>query len=201
MTLIDGRCIFLPVTNGGFAMTTTEMSDTTTRTLRIGGWTLAACLLVLPAVAMQFTSEVNWTAADFIFAGVMFSIVGGVFELAARASRNLAYRLAAVLAVACAFLQIWINLAVGIIGSEDNSANWTYFAVVFAAISGAIVALGEARMLARTMWAAAALQVLFSILHAIDGHPTPVIDGFFVALWIAAGRLWNRAADQRDATG
>ena len=28
-------------------------------------WGAAAFLLVLPAVAMQFTSEVNWTASDF----------------------------------------------------------------------------------------------------------------------------------------
>ena len=178
-------------------MTTNDMSDTTTRTLRIAGWTLAACLLALPAVAMRFTSEVNWTGSDFVFAGVIFAIVGGLFELAARTTSNIAYRLATILAVACAFLQIWINGAVGIIGDEGNEANWTYYAVVFAAISGSIVALGNARGLARTMALAAALQVAFSILHWIDGTPTPIIDGFFAALWIAAARLYLRADKQR----
>lgn len=178
-------------------MTTNDMSDTTTRTLRIAGWTLAACLLALPAVAMRFTSEVNWTGSDFVFAGVIFAIVGGLFELAARTTSNIAYRVATVLAVGCGFLQVWINLAVGIIGNEDNPANLTYFAVVGAAVSGAIVALGSARGLARTMALAAALQVAFSILHWIDGTPTPIIDGFFAALWIAAARLYFRADGQR----
>lgn len=178
---------------------TADMSETTTRTLRTAGWSLAAALLALPAVAMQFTEEVQWTGGDFVFAAVVFAIVGGVFEIAARATRNLAYRLATVLAVACAFLQVWINLAVGIIGNEDNPANWTYFAVVLMAVSVAVVALGEARLLARGMWALAVLQVLFSILHFANGTPTPIVDGFFAALWIAAGRLWLRAADQQRA--
>lgn len=177
--------------------TTTDMSQRTTRTLRIAGWSTAALLLLAPAVAMQFEGNgVNWTASDFVFAAVIFGIVGGLFELTARTSANIAYRVGVVLAVACAFLQIWINLAVGIIGNEDNPANWTYFAVVFMAASGAIVALGSARGLVRTMLAAAGAQAIFSIIHAINGTPTPVIDGFFIALWIAAARLFARAEKQ-----
>ena len=177
--------------------TTTDMSPQTTRILRIAGWSTAALLLLAPAIAMQFEGNgVNWTAGDFVFAAVIFGIVGGLFELTARASANFAYRIAVVLAVASAFLQIWINLAVGIIGNEDNPANWTYFAVVFMAASGAIVALGSARGLARAMLAAGAAQVIFSIIHAINGTPTPVIDGFFAALWIAAARLFMRADKQ-----
>lgn len=176
-----------------------DMSARSTRILRIAGWSLAAGLLALPAIAMMAGADgVNWTASDFVFAGVFFAVVGGIFEVAARASRNLAYRVATVFAVASAFFQIWINLAVGIIGNEDNPANWTYFAVVLTAISGAVVALGDPRNLARAMWLTAGLQVAFSILHAVNGTPTPVIDAFFAALWIAAGRLWLRAAHQRD---
>ena len=177
---------------------TTDMSLRTERFLRRAGWFAAAALLALPAIAMQFTEEVNWTAGDFIFAGIVFAIVGGLFELTARASANLAFRIGAVAAVACGFLQIWINLAVGIIGNEDNPANWTYFAVVFTAVSGAIVALGKPRELAWAMWVAAGAQVVFSIIHAINGTPTPTIDGFFAALWIAAARLFQRAALQRE---
>jgi len=184
-------------------MTTTahEMSDRTTRTLRITGWLLAAGLLALPAVAMQFTNEVNWTASDFIFAGGMFAIVGGLFELAARASRNIAYRVAVVLAVACPFLQLWITLAVGIIGSEDNPANWTYVAMVLIAASAAMVSKGDARLLSRAMLVMVAMQALFSALHLIDGHFTLVIDLFFCAIWYLASQLFAKAAQQRDAAG
>lgn len=177
-----------------------DMSAGTTRFLRIAGWSSAALLLALPAIAMALGVEgVMWTASDFVFAAVIFGIVGGLFELAARSSANLAYRIAVVAAVACGFLQIWINLAVGIIGNEDNPANWTYFAVVFIAASGAIVALGNPRELARAMWVAAGAQVVFSIIHAVNGTPTPIIDGFFAALWIAAARLFRRAALQRES--
>ncbi|MFN6936376.1 MAG: hypothetical protein ACK4NZ_14645 [Tsuneonella sp.] len=179
---------------------TTDMSLRTERFLRRAGWFAAAALLTLPAIAMQFTGEVNWTASDFIFAGVVFAIVGGLFELTARASTNLAFRIGAVAAVACGFLQIWINLAVGIIGNEDNSANWTYFAVVFMAAAGAITALGNPRSLVRAMLAAAGAQVLFSIVHAVNGTPTPFIDGFFTMLWLLAARLFHRAALQREAS-
>ena len=181
-------------------ITTTDMSPQTTRFLRIAGWSTAALLLIAPAIAMRFEGNgVNWTASDFIFAAAIFGIVGGLLELTARASTNFAYRIAVVLAVACGFLQIWINGAVGIIGNEDNPANWTYYAVVLIAAAGAIVALGNPRELVRAMLAAAGAQVVFSILHAINGTPTPIIDGFFVALWIAAARLFARAGRERDA--
>lgn len=179
---------------------TTDMSPQTTRFLRIAGWSAVVLLLIAPAVAMRFEGNgVNWTGSDFAFAAVIFGIVGGLFELTARASANFSYRIAVVLAVACGFLQIWINLAVGIIGSEDNSANWTYFAVVFMAAAGALVALGNPRALARAMLTAAGAQVIFSIIHALNGTPTPIIDGFFVALWIAAARLFAKAERERRA--
>jgi hypothetical protein len=176
------------------------MSDRTTRGLRIAGWSTAALLLLAPAIAMRFPgSGVNWTTSDFIFAGIVFAIVGALFELAARATRNLSYRAGVVAAVACAFLQLWITLAVGIIGSEDNPANWTYIAMVLAAMSVAAVTLGEPRGLARAMIVMAILQALFSVLHMIDGHFTGVIDLFFTALWVTAARLFARAALQQDA--
>ena len=179
---------------------TVLMSDRSTRNLRIAGWSLAAALLAAPAIAMQFPdSGVNWTAGDFIFAGIVFAIIGGLFELAARASRNVSYRAAVVVAVACGFLQLWITLAVGIIGSENNPANWTYIAMVLAALSVAAVAIGNARALARSMAVMAVLQLFFFALHMIDGHMTAFIDLFFTALWVMSSRLFARAATQGEA--
>lgn len=180
-------------------MTANLMSERTTRTLRIAGWSLALALLALPAVAMQFTSEVAWTASDFISAGVVFAVVGGLFELAARASANIAYRAAVVVAVGCAFLQLWITLAVGIIGSEENPANWTYLAMVLLAISAAAVTQGKTRSMARATTALLLLQALFSAIHLVDGHFTLVIDAFFGALWFLSSRLFARAAKETAA--
>lgn len=176
-------------------MTVQEMSKRTTTALRMTGWSLAALLLITPAAAMTMgVGGVNWSPGDFAFAAVMFAIVGGLFELAARASANIAYRAAVVLAVACAFLQIWINLAVGIIGNEDDPANTTYFIVVIVAITASAVAAGRAQLMGRAMIVVMATQILFSAVHLIDGHFTAAIDLFFVSLWLLSSRLFTRAA-------
>ena len=199
MTLTGGPGESGSWNNQEFVMSSAiEMSPATTRALRITGWSFAAGLLALPAIAMQFTDEVNWSGSDFVFAAIMFGTVGGLLELAARASSNLAYRVAVAAAVVCGLLQIWINLAVGIIGNEDNSANWTYFAVVFMAAAGGIVAFGDSRSLMRAMLAAAGAQFLFSVLHALNGTPTPIIDGFFILVWLVAAKLFARAAKERQ---
>jgi hypothetical protein len=178
----------------------TLMSDRTTRVMRIGGWSIAALLLVAPAIAMQFPDTgVNWTASDFIFAAIVFGLVGGLFELAARASRNISYRAGVVVGVACGFLQLWITLAVGIIGSENNPANWTYIAMVLAALSVAAVTIGQARALSRAMAVMAVLQLFFFALHMIDGHYTAVIDLFYTALGVMSSLLFARAAQQDSA--
>lgn len=176
------------------------LSDRTTRALRFAGWSVAALLLVAPAVAMRFpASGVNWTASDFIFAGIAFAVVGGLFELAARASRNISYLAGVAIAVACGFLQLWITLAVGIIGSEDNPANWTYIAMVLTALSVAAITIGAPRALSRAMIAMAVLQMTYCALHMIDGHFTVVIDLFFTALWITSARLFSRAASTMES--
>ena len=72
---------------------------------------------------MQFTDEVNWDVADFVIFGVLLFGVGITYELAARKTGNAAFKTAIGLAIFAAFLQFWMNGAVGIIGSEDNDVN------------------------------------------------------------------------------
>jgi hypothetical protein len=54
---------------------------------RIAGWGSLLALLMLPALAMQITGEVNWTAGDFVFAAVLLGFVGTMVELAVRFAR------------------------------------------------------------------------------------------------------------------
>jgi hypothetical protein len=84
--------------------------------LRIVVWGIAAFALLLPLVAMQFTSEVDWDFADFAVFGTMLLVVCSTYELGTRLTGNKAYRLAVGIALLGAFLIIWIQLAVGIIG-------------------------------------------------------------------------------------
>jgi hypothetical protein len=75
-------------------------------------WGGAALLLLAPLVAMQFTDEVDWNAADFIVFGAMLGVAVGSWELASRAFSKLAWRVAAGIAIAATFLLVWASLAV-----------------------------------------------------------------------------------------
>ena len=170
---------------------------------RIAGWGFAAALIVTPAVAMQFTSEVKWTPLDFVFAAVLIGGTGLLIELAVRKSRDWAYRGGAALALAAAFLLVWINAAVGIIGGEDNPANLVFPAIVAIAAVGTLVSRARADGMARTMFAAAAAQALTGAVMFAFGigsmeAPGPValvvlIEGF-AAMWLGSALLFRRAA-------
>ncbi|MFM5907300.1 MAG: hypothetical protein ACKOPO_06920 [Novosphingobium sp.] len=82
--------------------------------LRLALWAFAGLLLLLPAVAMQFTREVNWGAEDFAAAALLIGGAGLGVELAVRfirARRAMALTIAAIL---LALALVWAELAVGI---------------------------------------------------------------------------------------
>lgn len=107
-------------------------------------WMLATGLLLLvPAIAMRFTDEVRWTASDFLVAAVLLGGLGGGVELALRLPNSVAVKIAAIVAVTSVFALIWINGAVGIVGSEANPAGWFVVAVASAILAAAV------RLLAR----------------------------------------------------
>jgi MFS family permease len=168
------------------------------------GWGGAAALLITPLVAMQFTSEVNWTAGDFMFAGFMFAAVGIVMELTVRASRSIAYRAGVGFALASAFFLIWVNLAVGIIGDEDNPANLMFFGVVLIGIIGSIAARFRPRGMAVAMSLAAAAQLLVDVtgfaLGLADPPPPLPAQAMLIAMFAApmmiSAALFRKAAEK-----
>ena len=84
----------------------------------IFGWIAAGAgvLLLIPLIAMQFTTEVDWSAGDFIIMGVMLIAFASVFVLIARRTSS---RLRGVVGVVIflLFLWLWAELAVGIFTS------------------------------------------------------------------------------------
>jgi hypothetical protein len=170
---------------------------------RIAGWGFAAALLLTPAVAMQFSPDVNWTLFDFAFAAVLIGGTGLLIELAARSSSKWSYRGGALLALAATFLLIWINGAVGIIGNESNPANLVFLAIIGVAVVGALIARGRAAGMARAMFVAAGAQALTGLVvfAAGVGSTEPpgqvgllVLIEFFAVLWTASGWLFRAAA-------
>jgi hypothetical protein len=80
-------------------------------------------LLMIPLVAMRFTDVVAWDRTDFLVAGALLFGAGAAFVLIARRTSRPGYRAAVGLAVGTGLLLTWMNLAVGLIGSDDNPAN------------------------------------------------------------------------------
>jgi hypothetical protein len=82
------------------------------RPLLIAGTALG--LLLIPFIAMQFSNEVDWTAADFLVMGVLLLGVGFLVELAIRHVPKLQYRVVAIMVILGIFFLVWAELAVGI---------------------------------------------------------------------------------------
>jgi hypothetical protein len=164
---------------------------------RVAGWSIPVLLLLLPAVAMRFTSEVNWTVSDFIFAALLFGIVGLAFELIVRTSDSLAFRFGAGLGVLSAFLTIWVNGAVGMIGSEDNSYNLVFGGVLLIALIGSVLARFRPAGMARAMAVAAVAQVAAGAFGLTVDPLGAVFSIGFGALWLLSAALfWNSAGEQ-----
>lgn len=165
-----------------------------------GMWGGAAALLALPAVAMQFTREVNWDASDFIVMGIIITLTCLAMEVGMRMSSSLAYRAGVAVGVGGAFLMVWINLAVGALGSEDNDANVMYVGVLLIGMVGAVLARFRAAGLVKTMLAMAVATVLVAIIAiatgSTDSSPTAEVAGvtlFFIAPWLLSAALFHVA--------
>jgi hypothetical protein len=183
------------------------MASDATRTIarfpwRAVGWGGAAALLALPFAAMQFTREVDWTGSDFAVFAAMLLAAGIPIELAVRANSSWAYRGGVALASLGAFLTVWANLAVGIVGSEDNPANILFFGALLVGLVGAIGVRAKAKGMAAAMLAtAAALGAAFviSVSSPTDepavSHVTEALGtGLFALLFVASAALFRKAA-------
>lgn len=169
---------------------------------RIALWGTAALVLLLPLLAMQLTEEVAWDLADFVIFGAMLVGACGTYELAARVTGNSAYRAAVGVALAAAFILVWMNLAVGIIGNEDNPANLMFGGVLAVAIIGAVIARFQPHGMARALVATALAQALVAVIALIDGSGhASILTAFFVALWLASAWLFRKAAQERVFAG
>jgi hypothetical protein len=168
----------------------------------------AALILLLPLVAMQFTDEVDWDETDFAVMGAMLFGACGTYELAARMTGNVAYRAGVGVAVVAAFILVWMNLAVGIIGSEDNPANLMYGGVLAVGIFGALIVRFQPHGMARALAATALAQALVCVIALIAGlgstganWPWAIVflTGFFAALWLVSAWLFRKAAREQTS--
>ena len=165
-----------------------------------------AFILLLPLLAMLFTDQVVWDLTDFIVAGALIFGTGLAYELVARRGGTMAYRVAVGIALAAAFLLVWMNLAVGIIGSEDNPVNLMYFGVLAIGILGATLARLRPQGMVRVLLATALAQALVPVIALIINKPQVSsveafmgvlgvlgLNAFFVMMFIGSALLFRRS--------
>ncbi len=158
--------------------------------------------LLVPLIGMRFSSEVNWTLSDFLLAYVLFTGAGLAYRFATNRAGSVTYRIAAGLAVFGCLSLIWVNLAVGFIGDEDNPANLLYGGVIVTAALGAVLANFRADGMARAMFGACAVQFCVPIVAWFVWRPNfdaDVAKIFFLnACWaflfLLSGLLFRNSA-------
>jgi hypothetical protein len=157
---------------------------------------------------MQVTDEVAWDRADFAVMGALLLAACGAYEFAARTATNAAYRAGAGIAIAAAFILVWINLAVGIIGAEGNPANLIFGGVLVIGFVGAILARFRPRGMACALIATACAQALTGAIALYIGWSSEranwpiamvILTAVFVALWALSAWLFRKAAREPSA--
>jgi hypothetical protein len=117
-----------------------------------------------------------------------------------------AYRSAVGLALAAAFILLWLMGAVGVIGVEGDRADLMYFGVLAVGVIGAIIARFQPHGMARALFATALAQALVAVIALIAGkHQAPIssvaeilgLNGIFVALFLGSAWLFRYAGQEQ----
>ncbi len=162
-------------------------------------------ILLIPFIGTQVSREMNWSAFDFIVIGILLFGATLAYELISSRVNNSAYKIATGVAVVTAVLLMWVNLAVGIIGSEDNPANALYLGVLAAGLFGTIISQLKPSGMAKTLFVAAVLQMLVPVIAIVTINPAITSDppgivgvltlnSFFAMLWTSSGILFQKAS-------
>lgn len=168
-------------------------------------------LLMIPLIGMQFSDEVVWTLSDFVIAGIILFGTGFAYilvtqVLAAQLRNNITYRVAVGFALFSGLFLIWSNLAVGIIGSEDNEINILYFGVIAVGLIGAFIARFKPQGMSFVMFSMAVAQALVLVIALFTGvQNSPhisvyhmfAVNGFFITLFVVAGMLFRYAEQEQ----
>ena len=156
-------------------------------------------LLSVPLIAMQFTAEVNWSFGDFLLAALLLMTTGVLLTRASLAVADLRIKIATGLTLLSVLTLIWINLAVGLIGSEGTWQNMLFFLIPVILLMGAFrSSLNPVGMvytlLAMALFQALVILLLAFILPSTDLLlPELILCSIFILIWLLAARLYQSA--------
>lgn len=78
---------------------------------------VVAILLLIPLIAMQFTTEVNWNSMDFLVAGGLLTGAGLAVSYFLSLVKKPGQKITLVLVTLAIVLVLWVEMAVGLLGS------------------------------------------------------------------------------------
>lgn len=163
-------------------------------------------LLAIPLVAMRFTPEVRWHAADFAVMGALLFGASAAFEWVLRSAAPAMYRLAMGLALLTALLMTWATLAVGLLAGESSALNAWLLVVVAAGLAGAFAVRLRPTGLSLVLSGMALVHAALTAMAVLEGWKPQhhgAIDiwapnALFVLMFLAAAVLfWVAAEDGR----
>jgi len=78
---------------------------------------IAAGILLIPFIGMQFSDEINWTSSDFVVMGLLLFGTGLAIEFALRKLKSTRSRIIVCSVILISLFIIWAELAVGVFGT------------------------------------------------------------------------------------
>jgi hypothetical protein len=115
----DVILLFRPAIIGNiYQLTNTETMTITKQNKRLVTILVSAtALLLIPLIAMNFTSEVNWKIFDFLAAGILLVGTGISLEFILRKIKTKRNRIILIAGLFLALILVWAELAVGVFGT------------------------------------------------------------------------------------
>jgi hypothetical protein len=162
-------------------------------------WGTAAAIMLLAACAKLFVPGFLWTPGDFLAMGILLVVPSLCFEVALRMARNdNFYLLGAALGIGACFLLVYFNLAVGIIGGEDDPANVVFLWVIGTALATSLLARLRPAGVAIAMVVTALVQAGVAVYAWTLGSPEgTILSAAFAGVFLAAAACFRHAARHR----
>jgi hypothetical protein len=164
-------------------------------------------LLMLPVIGSFTIDGFHWTTGDYVLAFILFLVPTLAYRLITRTATNFKYRLAIAFALLTGFATVWINLAVGIIGSEDELINLAYFGILALGLIAANIFRFKPEDMVKVMAAMTAALVPITIVALVLGyqnlpHSSVMqiigVNAFFGVLYAQSAFLFRYASKKSD---
>lgn len=164
---------------------------------------MTAGVLLIPLAGNLLVEGWNWNLFDFVVAGGLIFGTSLAYTLLAERGGTAVYRAAVGLTLGAAFLLVWVNGAVGIIG--DGPVNLLYGAVLFALLVGSAAVRFRSRGMAYVLGVTGVVQLLVPVFALLIWDvaalswspgilPVFVLNSGFALLFLGAAALFYTGA-------